>query len=274
MIKKFTVCLALGVLLLGACKKDDQPELTPVATTEKDTVSENSLMLETTAASHLLVRLEEDAKNYSILTYTNGLITKIDTKEAGQLSTVNFAYDAKKVLKSALTKEGGMKFTYTGTLLTRVDFVSNPGSKVIGTLKYTYKNNKATEAIQYFKLGNTDIPAIKLAYTFTGNDVTTLKTYGYSMQTGKYTLTETTQTTYDTKKSPITGNLQLSQAFFQAFSAHNPVKEVVTNSKGKVTQTNTYTYTYDSAGYPTLQTKKTVEPGAPTVTTKTKFTYK
>jgi hypothetical protein len=274
MIKKFTTSLALGVLLLGACKKDDQSEMSAIPATEQDTVSQNSLMLETSATTHLLVRVEEDAKNYSVLTYTSGLITKIDTKEAGQLSTVNFTYDAKKVLKSALTKDGGMKFNYTGTLLTRVDFVTNPGSKVVGTLKYTYKNNKATEAIQYFKLGTKDVPAIKLAYTFTGNDVTTLKTYGYSMQTSKYSLSETTQTTYDTKKSPITGNLQLSQAFFQAFSAHNPLKEVITNNKGKVIETSTYTYTYDSAGYPLTQIQKIVKPGAATVTAKTKFTYK
>ncbi|TSD63361.1 hypothetical protein FFF34_017350 [Inquilinus sp. KBS0705] len=276
MITKFTkrtvLLFASGVLLLAACKKDDQSEITATPVDEQDTITQNGLML--AATTHMLTRMDQDAKNYTAFAYSNGLITKVDEKEDGELTTTTFTYDAKKILKSALTKGGGMNYIYTGGLLTRVDIVTNPGNKVVSYMKFAYQNNKISEITMYVKYGTADVAFLKLAYTYTGSDVTTNKSYIYSFVTHKFSLTETTQTVYDTKKSPISSTPQLSQAFFQAFSIHNPVKETTTDEKNKVTEINTYTYTYDSAGYPLIQTKKNAQPGLPPVTTKIKYAYK
>jgi len=115
---------------------------------------------------------------------------------------------------------------------------------------------------------------MKTTYTYNGNDVATQKTYAWSAVTNSYELSETNNYEYDNKVNPLAASSELGQTFFELNSVHNIVKETVYNAQNTLTETDTFSYTYDSQGYPSEGDKTIVKPGAANVTSNLKFTYK
>jgi hypothetical protein len=101
----------------------------------------------------------------------------------------------------------------------------------------------------------------KVDYTYSGNNIATIKSYSYDPTTTSYSLEETeTYDQYDTKISPINFGFDafaFDSPFF--FSSNNPLKSTVTVS-GSSPQTYTTTYTYNSSNKPVTATS-TIQPG-------------
>lgn len=106
----------------------------------------------------------------------------------------------------------------------------------------------------------------KIDYTYSGNNIATIKSYNYDPTTPSYELAETyTYDEYDSKVSPFSlgneGFVFDSPAFY---SANNPTKSSIAFT-GINTENYTTTYTYNSADRP-LTASSNVQPGNLTIT--------
>jgi len=254
--------LALGVLTISACKKDDKNGggTTPTPPT---------------TGSRQITKIEESTGAYSAFDYNaDGLISKIESRENGEVTNVTLTYSALKKLISAAMADGSMNYIYDGSQLIRVDYISKTDNSVVGYTKFTYQNTKLSEAMQYVKYQGNDIAYMKTTYTYNGSDVATQKTYAWSAVTSSYEISETRNYEYDNKVNPLATSSELGQTFFELNSVHNKVKETVYNAQTTLTETDTFSYTYDSKGYPSEGDKTVVKPGTANVTSHVKFTYK
>ena len=261
-IRHAALILAIGVLTISACKKDDKKGggTTPVPPT---------------TGSRQIAKIEESTGAYSTFDYNaDGLISKIESKENGEITDVTLTYSPLKKLISAAIADGSMNYIYDGSQLRRVDFISKTDNSVVGYTKFTYQNTKLSEAAQYVKYQGNDIAYMKTTYAYNGSDVATQKTYAWSAITNSYQLSETRNYEYDNKTNPLAVTSELAQTFFQLNSVHNPVKETVYNAQNNLTETDTYSYSYDDKGYPSAGDKTVAVPGTANVTTHVKYTYK
>ncbi|HEX7905361.1 MAG TPA: hypothetical protein VF487_15920 [Chitinophagaceae bacterium] len=101
----------------------------------------------------------------------------------------------------------------------------------------------------------------KVEYTYSGNNLASIKYYSYDASTPGYTLVETfTYDQYDSKASPIYFGYEafvLGSPFF--FSSNNPLKSTIT-ATGSTAQNYTTTYTYNAANKP-LTATSIIQPG-------------
>ncbi len=105
----------------------------------------------------------------------------------------------------------------------------------------------------------------KTEYTYSGNNIATIKYYSYDSGTSSYTLEETfTYDEYDNKISPMSIS---NEAFVfdspELYSANNPTKSSV--SASGISENYSTTYTYNSANRP-LTASSTIQPGNMTAT--------
>jgi len=250
--------------MVSACKKDDKNGggTTPIPTPP-------------TTGSRQITKIEESTGAYSAFDYnSDGLISKIESRENGEVTNVTLTYSPLKKLISAAMADGLMNYIYDGSQLRRVDYISKTDNSVVGYTKFTYQNTKLSEAVQYVKYQGNDIAYMKTTYTYNGSDVATQKTYAWSAVTSSYEISETRNYEYDNKVNPLATSSELGQTFFELNSAHNKVKETVYNAQNTLTETDTFSYTYDSKGYPSEGDKTIVKPGTANVTSHVKFTYK
>ena len=106
----------------------------------------------------------------------------------------------------------------------------------------------------------------KIDYTYSGNNIASIKNYSYDASSASYSLVQTyTYDQYDNKISPmsmgIEGFLFDSAPFY---SSNNPTKSSVSSPLGG-TYTYTTTYTYNSSNKP-LTATSTIQPGNSTAT--------
>ena len=103
----------------------------------------------------------------------------------------------------------------------------------------------------------------KIDYTYTGNNIATIKQYSYDGSA--YSLVATySYDEYDNKSSPL--NIGFDAFVFDApamFSANNPTKSSTADSGSS--QSFTTTYTYNAANKP-LSATSTIQPGGSTAT--------
>jgi hypothetical protein len=106
----------------------------------------------------------------------------------------------------------------------------------------------------------------KVDYTYSGNNVSTIKNYSYDASTGTYTLEESyTYDQYDNKVSPIYFGMEafvFGSPFF--ISSNNPTKSTITYT-GSPIENYTTTYTYNTSNKP-LTATSLVQPGNTTTT--------
>ncbi|MDO3641112.1 hypothetical protein [Mucilaginibacter sp. L3T2-6] len=261
--KKYAPLLIIaGVLFLSACKKDDKttgggPTPTPVPT-----------------GTHLITRIQQDADNYTSFNYNaSGLIDRIEGKNNGEASNIALTYNAQKKINTAVTTDGAINFIYTGTTLSGMEYLDQTNNAVVAYTQFTYLNNKLSEYTQYVKYLNDNIPFTKVTYSYNGDDVETQTTYQWSVVTNQFKVSETRKFEYDNKTNPIVAAPELAQALFQMISAHNPVKETVYNAQNAIIETDTYSYTYDSNGYPATQTETVAKTGDPVVVKSSTYSY-
>ncbi|MES1222509.1 MAG: hypothetical protein ABUT20_43845, partial [Bacteroidota bacterium] len=101
----------------------------------------------------------------------------------------------------------------------------------------------------------------KIDYTYSGNNIASIKMYSYDASTSSYTLEETdTYDQYDNKISPTNFGYDafaFDSPFF--FSSNNPLTSTATLT-GSPTQSYTTTYTYNTSNKPVTATA-TIQPG-------------
>ncbi len=105
----------------------------------------------------------------------------------------------------------------------------------------------------------------KVDYTYTGNNIATIKYYNYVAVTSSYSLQITyTYDQYDNKISPMYFGIEALVFGLQPFiSLNNPTKSTIT-SAGSPADNYTTTYTYNSSNKP-LTALSTIQPGNTTV---------
>ncbi len=106
----------------------------------------------------------------------------------------------------------------------------------------------------------------KSDYTYTGNNIASIKAYSYDAISSSYRLDETyTYDQYDNKISPIFADYDafaFDSPFF--YSSNNPVKSTY-SAPGYSTENYTISYTYNSANRP-ITASSTMQPGNVTST--------
>jgi hypothetical protein len=256
--KKFQqslVVVAMAAVFAVSCKKD------------KDDVP---------AGGQIIAKIEQDANNYtSFETNGAGQITKLTTVEEGtpQVITINYANDRPS---TGIFDGAVLKYVYAGNQLDTLYYGESEGLPALYS-KLKYQNSQVVTLVNYLDMpeGADDFPLVKNTYEYAGNDVKSQTTYEWDGDDEVFLVSEKYTYEYDSKANPLKNMSLVSLSFFQVTSEHNPTKKTEYDADGVVAKTTTYTYNYNSAGYPTTVQEKEVTPGNPagTITTTT-FTYK
>lgn len=219
----------------------------------------------------LVQRVQESANNFTSFDYNAaGLATRLNTKEDGDEQIVTVEYDANHKATTGMLNNTPLKFVYAGNLLDTIHYIpgNQQGDIPLSYLKLSYQNNRVSSMVNYLKVeGQDDHPFLKNTYEYLGGDVKTQTSYVWDVFADEFVQNEKYVYEYDNKINPLQSLGVLSITFFQVQSEHNPVKKITYDHDNNVVETVTYTYTYDSDGYPTSITEKTVTPGDPAGTT-------
>lgn len=256
--------------------KKFQQSLMVVALAGVLAVSCNKDKNDTPAGGYILAKIEQDANNYtSFETNAAGQTTKLTTMEDGtpQVITINYANDRPS---TGIFDGAVLKYVYANNQLDTLYYGESEGLPALySKLKYT--NNQVVTLVNYLDMpeGEDDYPLTKNTYEYAGNDVKTQTSYEWDETADAFVMSEKYTYEYDSKINPLKNMSLVSLSFFQVTSEHNPTKKTEYDADGVVAKTTTYTYNYNSAGYPTTVQEKEVTPANPagTITTTT-FTYK
>lgn len=153
-----------------------------------------------------------------------------------------------------------------GHYSTEVTTIDLGGITAADSISLTYDaNGKVVREESFFvALGSADTMS-KTEYTYSGNNIASIKTYSYDPSTSSYTLVENiTYDQYDDKLSPMyIGNDAFVFGSPEFDSYNNPTKS--SDWTLVAAQTYTTTYTYNAANKPVTATA-TVQPANTTVT--------
>ena len=193
---------------------------------------------------------------------------EIKTDSEGDKVTTNHEYNGNKIVKSTVNgSTDGTYFTYTGNLITKMEFKYDNQLEHIDT--YTY--DSSNRLITYVSIAPLEEEGFKEVYTynadgsisvqvFTGDEVTQTISNGTRKITfvgGEITTIVSTETrsysyTYDDKNNPFVNVLGYKEISFVDGTAtgisHNILTEKDIDYDAVITK---YVYTYNSAGYPT-----------------------
>jgi hypothetical protein len=224
-----------------------------------------------------IARIDRDTNNYSVFTYnSDGKVVGYTNNDEGTLSTVTATYNGKKVVTATLNDQL-YKFSYNGDQLKRVDIYAdkNNATDVDFYTEYTYTGGRISETGLFGKLDTNFKKVLKTVNQYNAaGDITITETYSLNPLTDQFFLYSTSKFEYDDKKNPLMSISDLTVVMNGSQSPHNVTKETVYDRANQVRETNTYTFTYNSNGYPTESTTVTKKPGEADVTTVNKFTYK
>ena len=223
--------LFLVTFLLISCKSDD------------DIVTPNQ--------QKLLSKIFQDNDNYSTFEYENGKLSKYEVYSNGVLYTsITLSYDGNEQPQSELninqTQEVLKKYFYKGAVLDSTEYLSKDTSgtfKVFGYLKYYYnQSNKLDRKVQY-TTNNSVIMTIEYFYEANGN-VSERRIYITNRLDAILT------STFDNQTNPL--YYLKNWLNYDLTMNHNNIlstKAVFVNNSFRNREA-TYTYTYDSDGYP------------------------
>ena len=220
-----------------------------------------------------LLKIEQDANNYSTYTYNgDGLLSSFINVHNQVTSHESTTYGADKKPLAVTLDDETYKLSFNGDKITQIDVYEQQNHTAYFT--YTYTGDKITEADYYvFSDLNTKFLAAKTLSVYnSAGDLSSQKLYytvGTSLQ-----LASTTAYEYDAKNNPLAGSFNLSSVLLNSPAAHNVTKQTQYDAGGNVSETDTYTISYNTQNYPVQIACKTVKPGAAEVSTGNKFTYK
>ncbi|UYQ95168.1 hypothetical protein MKQ68_08665 [Chitinophaga horti] len=195
---------------------------------------------------------------YYTETYTYnelGFISEVTDKNhnGGFMSRQEYMYAGNKVAKKKLydfnnKQVAEFHFSYTGNKLDKEEYYEfSPDTALIIERTYQYKNNRVYRIDEKNLNVNTANYSI---YTFTGANVTRIKTY----KTADNTLTNDVELAYDNKKNPYYGAYPDDPGNFRANSPNNMIKLIEHVKQGNPVGTSFVTeYTYNVNGYPVDQ---------------------
>lgn len=211
------------------------------------------------SSAQFIKKITQDEKNYSEYIYNNGLLIKYESYKKGKPeSLVTLEYSEGNVLQSELVVEAAKvvkkEFTFddSGRII-KINLKEKFGSdyESVGYILFTYnKLNQLFITEQYFY--NSTAPSIRTEYTFDNNENLIAENVYY----GQFLQVSSTYT-YDNKTNPFN---RLKKKFISAMtmSKNNILtcKRTDYSSPYNGAANITYTYTYDSSGYPVM--RKTV----------------
>lgn len=125
------------------------------------------------------------------------------------------------------------------------------GEMLADSIVYSYDGSgKLLSVVSYFDDGTGYVPDTKEEYTYSGNNIATLKSYSYD--TDRFVLDETSTFEYDSKINPLlfqNDGPVLGMTNF--YPANNITKTTVVATDPPQTSIAQNTYTYDSTNRPT-----------------------
>jgi len=174
----------------------------------------------------------------------------------------------KLIIKNGQYRQAGLDSVETligyssGRYVSKVTVIDLGGSLFRDSIALIYDGNGKVVTEETFDdlgSGNYDTTR-KTNYTYSGNNISSIKIYNYDASSSSYTLQETfTYDEYDDKISPMTiGNEAFVFDSPELYSANNPTKSSVSVSGS--TQTYTTTYAYNSANRPGAATSIILPP--------------
>lgn len=196
------------------------------------------------------------------------LLKKVILTGEGGKTTVNYTYDGNKIVSIVDdTKEINMHYTYTGDLITKLEFRLPDGS-VEQTNTYTYGTDGKLATFLRVELDDDQLRGHKEVYTYNADGTISVKLYSGDDKTQtlesdtsiiKFVngeVSEITSTnspdhkyTYDSKNNATKNVLGLDKIAFVDGEGvgvfHNELSDI---SEGETW--STYTYTYNADGYP------------------------
>lgn len=256
--------LTLFAFLFAACKKENVAPDAVVPDAKK------------------ISRIEYDNGNYQSIEYdAGGNVSKITNhiESTGGTSYNNvyqFVYSGSFLLERVANDGSKYRYTYNGKDVIRTDLYNAAGN-LVAYYMYTYKDGRLATGDGYFRVTGGSISVTpSMRYENEYHPAGNLKkvSFFYPSQTGPLEkVNEVVIDQYDDKRNtwlffennPI---LPLEKPV-----VNNPLSETYYDDKGKVEQTVTYTYTYDTDGRPLTRKKLTRMAGYPDITENTKFNY-
>lgn len=174
----------------------------------------------------------------------------------------------KLIIKNDQYRQAGLDSVETligyssGRYVSKVTIINLGVSLLRDSIALIYDGNgKVVTEETFDDLGSGNYDATrKTDYTYSGNNISSIKIYNYDASSSSYTLQETfTYDEYDDKISPMTiGNEAFVFDSPELYSANNPTKSSVSVSGS--TQTYTTTYAYNSANRPGAATSIILPP--------------
>jgi|GEM_PF-3528349 len=261
---KLTAIAAL-LIMLGACKKSDSTNNTPLSA----------------VANRVVVKYNATDSNYSTMVWdANHRLSQLGQTNVASgttnSATLNFTRNGSGIITSWSTTVMGITLStvvhsngsgqYTDRVYYYMGFAYD-------STAFTYTGSRVTQAIQYQSSGFGYSPAYRTLYTYDASgNLTSQELYTYS---GSWDLDERRSYTYDSMVNPIpfTNEMLLSGA--AGFGSDNVIGVGPNNpltfidediSGGSGTTTTTYVYTYNSNNVP-ISAIGTASPGGATTTT-------
>lgn len=197
------------------------------------------------------------------------------TSLEGDKTTINYKYDGNKIV-SAIDDSGflNLHYTYTGDLITKIDFkLPNGKSEQVHTFEYTTDGKLSTFVrVEYQdEDGEPVLKGYKEVYTY--NTDGTISVKGYSGNHVSQTVASGTATikfvngevseiissnspnhkyTYDDKNNPAKNILGMDKIAFVDGEGNGVKFNILTDTSGGNLWTNS-TFTYNDKGYPTKE---------------------
>ncbi|TPG38158.1 hypothetical protein [Flavobacterium pectinovorum] len=196
------------------------------------------------------------------------LLKKVVLTGTDGKSTVNYKYNGNKLV-SVIDDSGevNMYYTYTGDLITKIEF-KFPTGEIEQTNSFTYSADGKLATFVRVEKENDELRGYKEVYTYNANGTISVKSYGGDDKTqteegGTSTITfvsgdvsEITSTNspnhkyvYDAKNNAAKNVLGLDKISFVDGEGTGVFHNEVSDTSG-ATVWSTYSYTYNSAGYP------------------------
>jgi hypothetical protein len=231
-----------------------------------------------------LVKIEEDANNYSTFEYNADGTTKkvtyvsIENGEPEE-NEMNFVYTDKKLQEAVYADGSKIKYVYEGSQVKRSESYS-PDAEKLAYTEFTYSNGKVSSNTVYTGIEDDNgeivfVAWMKTEYAYHSNgdikETTLHMANPMTQQLEKSQVRRYEQ--YDSKVNPFASLGAFSSLFLVEVSARNPLVEKVYDANNNLQETIQNEYTYDNDGYPTQCKTTTTAVGEPADVSTTKFFY-
>lgn len=239
-MKKNLLCLFSALLVLASCSSD-------VTREDDDTTTTNPTEGQT-------------------------FLKKTIEKEDGLTLTTNYKYNGNKLVSVIDSNGGSMIYTYTGDLITKLEFKLADGTlEQVNSYMYSTDGKLTT----FTRVEPLEDYGYRESYTYNANGTITVNSYGGNVGAqndvgGKSTITflngvviEIISTnspnhkyTYDTKNNPLKNVLGMDKIAFVDGEADGNLHNILTDHTGDAVWASSI-YTYNTSNYPATSIETT-----------------